>query len=140
MSTIFRPLRNIRKRPAAVPKEKEKYEEIEQALQKLAREGQIVDTGRRRWSKRTRSYQIVWAKAEVAARQRGPRQDLSAGRREHGPGRGLVAFVLAVFADFDAARTRPRSSCIGFFGVLLPMPRTRVALSHSRVRRFRQYP
>ena len=44
MSTNFRPLRNIRKRPAAVPKEKEKYEAIEQALQKLAREGQIVDT------------------------------------------------------------------------------------------------
>ena len=64
MSTNFRPLRNIRKRPTAV--EKEKYEEIEQALQKLAREGQIVDTGRRRWSKRTRSYQIVWAKAPWA--------------------------------------------------------------------------
>jgi len=29
MSTNFRPLRNIRKRPAAVPKEKEKYEAIE---------------------------------------------------------------------------------------------------------------
>ena len=66
MSTNFRPLKNIRKRPAAVPKEKEKYEAIEQALQKLAREGQIVDTGRRRWSKRTRSYQIVWAKAPEA--------------------------------------------------------------------------
>ena len=63
MSTNFRSLRNIRKRPGAVPKEKEKYEAIEQALQKLAREGLIVDTGRRRWSKRTRSYQIVWAKA-----------------------------------------------------------------------------
>ena len=37
MSTNFRPLRNIRKRPSAVPKEKEKYEAIEQALQKLAR-------------------------------------------------------------------------------------------------------
>ena len=41
-------------------------EAIEQALQKLAREGLIVDTGRRRWSKRTRSYQIVWAKAPGA--------------------------------------------------------------------------
>ena len=48
MSTNFRSLRNIRKRPGAVPKEKEKYEAIEQALQKLAREGLIVDTGRRR--------------------------------------------------------------------------------------------
>jgi len=46
--------------------EEEKYEAIEQALQKLAREGLIVDTGRRRWSKRTRSYQIVWAKAPGA--------------------------------------------------------------------------
>ena len=66
MSTNFRPLRNIRKRPAAVPKEKEKCEAIEQALQKLAREGLIVDTGRRRWSKRTHSFQIVWVKAPGA--------------------------------------------------------------------------
>jgi hypothetical protein len=42
--------------------EEEKYEAIEQALQKLARKGLIVDTGRRRWSKRTRGYRIVWAK------------------------------------------------------------------------------
>jgi hypothetical protein len=51
---------------------------------------------------------------------------------------------LPVLADFGAApRTcsfRPRSSCIGFFGVLLPMPRTRVALSLSRVTRFTQRP
>jgi hypothetical protein len=31
--------------------EEEKYEAIEQALQKLDRRGLIVDTGRRRWSK-----------------------------------------------------------------------------------------
>ena len=31
MSTNFRPLRNIRKRPAALPKEKEKYKSIEHA-------------------------------------------------------------------------------------------------------------
>ena len=30
--------------------EKEKHEATEQTLQKLAREGLIVDTGRRRWS------------------------------------------------------------------------------------------
>jgi hypothetical protein len=36
-------------------------EAIEQAIQDLAREGLIVDTGQRRWSERTRSYQIVWA-------------------------------------------------------------------------------
>jgi len=46
--------------------EEEKYEAIEQALQKLDRQGLIVDAGRRRWSKRTRSYQIVWAKAPGA--------------------------------------------------------------------------
>jgi len=40
--------------------EKEKHKVIEQTLQKLAREGLIVDTGRRRWSERTRSYQIIW--------------------------------------------------------------------------------
>jgi hypothetical protein len=46
--------------------EKEKHEATEQTLQKLARDGLIVDTGRRRWSKRTRSYQIVWTKAPGA--------------------------------------------------------------------------
>ena len=40
--------------------EKEKHKAMEQTLQKLAREGLIVDTGRRRWSERTRSYQIIW--------------------------------------------------------------------------------
>jgi hypothetical protein len=52
--------------PSSTLTEEEKYEAIEQALQKLAREGLIVDTGRRRWSKRNRSYQIVWAKAPGA--------------------------------------------------------------------------
>ena len=52
--------------PSLSSTEEEKYEAIEQALQKLVREGLIVDTGRRRWSKRTRSYQIVWAKAPGA--------------------------------------------------------------------------
>jgi hypothetical protein len=42
------------------------YDAIEQAIQDLAREGLIVDTGRRRWSERTRSYQIVWAAREFA--------------------------------------------------------------------------
>jgi hypothetical protein len=45
-------------------------EAIEQAIQDLAREGLIVDTGRRRWSERTRSYQIVWAAAESGHRQK----------------------------------------------------------------------
>jgi hypothetical protein len=41
---------------------------IEQAIQDLARQGLIVDTGRRRWSERTRSYQIVWVAREFADR------------------------------------------------------------------------
>ena len=41
---------------------------VEQALQDLARMGLIVDSGRRRWSERTRSYQIVWVAREFADR------------------------------------------------------------------------
>ena len=36
------------------------HDAIEEALQDAARRGSIVDSGRRRWSERTRSYQIVW--------------------------------------------------------------------------------
>jgi hypothetical protein len=36
------------------------HDAIEEAIRDLAREGLIVDTGERRWSERTRSYQIVW--------------------------------------------------------------------------------
>ena len=43
-----------------------RHDAIEQALQSLARKGLIVDSGRRRWSERTRSYQIVWAAREFA--------------------------------------------------------------------------
>jgi hypothetical protein len=43
-------------------------EAIEQAIQDLAREGLIVDTGRRRWSARTGRYEIVWAAREFAHR------------------------------------------------------------------------
>ena len=43
-------------------------EAIEQAIQDLAREGLIVDTGRRRWSARTGRYEIVWAAGEFADR------------------------------------------------------------------------
>ena len=39
---------------------------IEQAIQRLARKGLIVDSGRRRWSERTGSYQIVWVAREFA--------------------------------------------------------------------------
>ena len=37
------------------------YESVNEAIQELAREGKIYDTGKRRWSERTGSYQIVWA-------------------------------------------------------------------------------
>jgi hypothetical protein len=37
------------------------YESVNEAIQELAREGKIYDTGKKRWSERTGSYQIVWA-------------------------------------------------------------------------------
>jgi hypothetical protein len=40
---------------------------IDQALQELAREGRIVDSGRRTWSERTDRYEIVWAAALLSA-------------------------------------------------------------------------
>jgi hypothetical protein len=43
-------------------------EAIEQAIQDLARDGLIVDSGRRRWSDRTGRYEIVWAASEFAHR------------------------------------------------------------------------
>jgi hypothetical protein len=39
----------------------QRYQAIGEAIQSLAREGRIYDTGRRRWCDRTKSYQIVWA-------------------------------------------------------------------------------
>ena len=47
-------------------RDSEIYDAIEQAFQSLAREGLIVDSGHRRWSERTRSYQIVWVAREFA--------------------------------------------------------------------------
>jgi len=41
--------------------EDEYYEMIEQAIQELVAEGRVYDTGERRWSERTQSYQVVWA-------------------------------------------------------------------------------
>jgi hypothetical protein len=35
-------------------------EEIEEAIQRLAKRGLIVDSGKRRWSERTGRYEIVW--------------------------------------------------------------------------------
>jgi hypothetical protein len=39
------------------------HEEVMEALLSLAADGLIYDTGRRKWSERTQSYQIVWAAA-----------------------------------------------------------------------------
>jgi hypothetical protein len=50
-------------------------EAIEQAIQDLAREGLIVDTGRRRWSDRTGRYEIVWAASEFADRDQQKKQN-----------------------------------------------------------------
>jgi hypothetical protein len=35
-------------------------EAIDDCLRMLAAEGRIYDTGQRKWSERTQSYQIVW--------------------------------------------------------------------------------
>jgi hypothetical protein len=43
------------------PTQEEKYRIIEGAIRQLAAKGLIYDTGRRRWSERTQSYQVVWA-------------------------------------------------------------------------------
>jgi hypothetical protein len=53
--------------PPGVRTEQEIYGAVDEAILRLAREGLIVDTGRRRWSERTRSYQIVWAAVPVPA-------------------------------------------------------------------------
>jgi hypothetical protein len=47
--------------PPKVLTDEEKYEAIDEAIRSLARDGLIFDTGRRRWSKRTATYEIVWA-------------------------------------------------------------------------------
>ena len=43
------------------PTDEEKFEMLEAALRRLEAEGQIYDTGERRWSERTRTHQVVWA-------------------------------------------------------------------------------
>jgi hypothetical protein len=44
-----------------IPTDEQKYEMIEEAFRTLAAQGLIYDTGIRKWSERTRSYQVVWA-------------------------------------------------------------------------------
>jgi hypothetical protein len=45
-------------------------EAVEQALQDMAREGLIVDSGRREWSELTGRYEIVWVAGESAHQQK----------------------------------------------------------------------
>jgi hypothetical protein len=52
-------LRRISPRPD-LPAKRFTREEIEEAIERLAREGLIVDSGERRWSERTGRYEIVW--------------------------------------------------------------------------------
>jgi hypothetical protein len=42
------------------PTDEEKYQMVEEVCRQLAAEGLIYDTGERRWSPRTKSYQVVW--------------------------------------------------------------------------------
>jgi hypothetical protein len=39
----------------------EELNEIRAAVQELVRKGLVVDSGERRWSERTKRYEIVWA-------------------------------------------------------------------------------
>jgi hypothetical protein len=41
--------------------DEEMHQMINEALERAAEQGLIYDTGQRRWSERTQSYQIVWA-------------------------------------------------------------------------------
>jgi hypothetical protein len=36
------------------------YEDISRALQELAEDGLIVDSGRKKWSERSGQYEILW--------------------------------------------------------------------------------
>jgi hypothetical protein len=42
------------------------YEDICRAIQDLAEEGVIVDSGRKEWSKRTGQYEILWVLSPIA--------------------------------------------------------------------------
>ncbi len=42
------------------------YEDICQAVQDLAEQGLIVDSGRKQWSKRTGQYEILWMLSPIA--------------------------------------------------------------------------
>ncbi|KRR06356.1 hypothetical protein CQ12_33420 [Bradyrhizobium jicamae] len=46
----------------------EAMELIEEALQQLAQEGRIVDSGEREWNPVTRKHDIVWVSSELATK------------------------------------------------------------------------
>ena len=52
----------MKRKPISDPKI---LDEIHETIEKLASDGLIVDTGRRRFSPRTGRYEIVWAAASV---------------------------------------------------------------------------
>jgi hypothetical protein len=52
--------KNRRRTTPATPNDEDLYTEVREAIQCLVREGKVVDSGERRWSKRTRRYEIVW--------------------------------------------------------------------------------
>jgi hypothetical protein len=43
--------------------EAELHRQIEVAIQELVRKGLLVDSGKKRWSERTKSYQTLWVAA-----------------------------------------------------------------------------
>ncbi len=43
--------------------ETELHEAVQVAIAELAAEGHIVDSGRRRWSRRSKQFEIVWMMA-----------------------------------------------------------------------------
>jgi hypothetical protein len=52
--------RKISPRPEFPTTAEEIEEAIQEAFQRAAREGLIVDSGKRRWSERTGRYEILW--------------------------------------------------------------------------------
>jgi hypothetical protein len=56
-------VRNLnRHRPTSATEQDDRFlERVREAIAELARDGRIIDTGRRKYSKRTGRYEIVWA-------------------------------------------------------------------------------
>ena len=52
------------------------HEQVMEALRRMAAGGRIYDTGRRKWSERTRSYQVVWAAWRPPIRMRGADREI----------------------------------------------------------------